>query len=95
MAFKFNPLTGEFDLVNSASISGAASAITFDPTPTPEMVSTNVQSAIEETDQGFSYNRIRSGKRVIIRADRTMITFRSIRLDHNSTLVVHGSLVII
>jgi hypothetical protein len=93
MAFKFNPLTGKFDLVNDSSSSAADTS--FDPTPTPEMASINVQDAIEEADMGFSFNRVRTGKRVTIRADRTMVTFGSLQMDNNSSLVIYGRLGIV
>lgn len=91
MAFKFNPLTGEFDLVNKASNGGSN---TFDPTPTMDLIATTNQGAIEEVDQSFSPHRIPTGKKITVRINRTLVT-SSMTLFHNSQLVIIGRVIIL
>jgi hypothetical protein len=88
MPFKFNPLTGELDLVNKSGSTG------FDPTPTIDMTSTTIQKAIEELDQQFSPNLIPANKKITVKIHRTLVT-PFLKIESNAQLIVLGRVVLI
>lgn len=86
--------------MSQITITQVAKTTPFDNS-TNEFIATSVQDAIEEVraaivvDDGFSWNIIPSGKTVIVKDNRQMLSYQQIEIASTGELEVNGEVVVI